>query len=689
MKRFINYFAFTLITIITFVICLNIKFVSAGEEYPFNGIINADALVVYSDLKDENEITQLAYGTRVTVVGANEKGNRYQIKFDGGTYGYVSSNFVINVDANTLTTDYEGVESYRTYCDSLKATGFVESYCPYLYYLHVKHPNWIFTPNVVDVTLEEASVREIEKVSLQTNNSNYWVYKDGEPFVNEYSSSGNYYYIKEEVISSFMDPRNSLFESTIFQFLNLEKNLDAINDVALLKISGENGNLKSFHNEFMSAANSVGINALHLMARSRQEGANTFGYSPTTGTFTTTRGLFNPDGRTLDGFYNFYNIGAYVEQSKGYTSSIQRGLAYGAGYLSDTGCYSVDENGVSFYDITKCEPLTYQRPWNTPEKAVVGGGEWIGSRYVKKGQNTNYFQKFNVSNYAASAMFTNQYMTNAYAPTAESLTLQSAYNAGGLLETNFEFVIPVYKDMQDIPYQAVDKSNDSKLNSIMIDGNLIAGFDKDVVEYTINALTANEYIDVTATVSNGGATLEGVGKYDFVDGVATVLLKVIAEDGVSTTEYSIVVTKVVPEVNITINDIVSNMGVKVDENYMYGISPGMVVNTLVNNVVTNKGTASVIDVNGVEKTSGNLATGDKIIIKGTTEEKSYIIAVRGDTNGDGKVSINDFVMIQSHILEKYILVNEKFIAGDVNYDDKISINDFVMIQSHILEKIIL
>ena len=100
-------------------------------------------------------------------------------------------------------------------------------------------------------------------------------------------------------------------------------------------------------------------------------------------------------------------------------------------------------------------------------------------------------------------------------------------------------------------------------------------------------------------------------------------------------------------------------------------------------------TATITDKSGNEKTSGNLATGDKITIKGSTESISYIIAIRGDNNGDGVIDLKDFVLCQSHILKKMTLADEKFIASDVNYDGVVDLKDFVLIQSHILKKLTL
>lgn len=667
MKKIYSFLICFLLIVGIFLLNLDINLVDAAAEETFEGILYADSLVVHSDPTKNTPVTELVYGSRVNVIGINTAGTRYKIKYDGNNEGYVSKSYVINLNSSTLTTDQKGFKTYKEYCKTLVDSGFVESYCPYLYYLYVKHPNWKFIPNVVDSTLENASVREVEKVSLQTNNENYWVYENGKPLVNEYSSSGNYYYVNSDVISSFMDPRNSLFETTLFQFLNLEKNTDDINKNALAKIpgTGSYGNLANYYDEFMKASKSVGVNAIHLMARSKQEGADKNTFLGTTGTYTTTQGLTNPDGKTLDGFYNFYNIGSYVDSKNGYSSSIQRGLAYAAGYIDNS--------------------TSYNRPWNTPEKAVIGGGEWIGNQYVKRGQNTNYFQKFNVANYSSSSMFTHQYMTNAYAPTSESLTIKNAYIAGNLLETDFEFVIPVYKNMKNTPYQAVDKNNNSKLISIAFNDKIFTEFDKDVTENSYNLVTDKDNFKVGAKTEVSTSIVSGTGDYKFENGVAKVELVVTAEDGTKTT-YIINVKQVALQENIKVEDIVNKMGVKVDKTTIYGISPDTVISTLVNTVSKNKGSAVVTDCNGKAKNSGSYVTGDKITIKGTSESVTYTIAVRGDINGDGVVKINDLILLQSHILQTRKLSDINYLAADVNYDGVIKINDLILVQSHILEK---
>lgn len=650
-----------------------LEYTSAAENYPFNGIIHADALGVHKtpDYKSNSEVTQLVYGAKVTVVG--ESGSLYKIVYDTDKEGYASKNYITNIASNSATSNIPNIETYEEYCKKLEEQGFPTSYCPQLYYLHSKYPKWIFKPDQVPYTLEESAKKEEEKVSLQTTNTNYHLIENGKSLVNEYVKNGiPYYYINAGTIVSFLDPRNSLFENTIFQFLNLEKNTQDVNDKAFASISSK-GNLSKFYNEFKSAAQAVEINPLHLMTRSKQEGADRVGYSATSGKYTTTTGLKNPDGRTLDGFYNFYNIGSHVDKNNGYTDTIQRGLAYAAGYIED---------GI------------YNKPWDTPEKAIIGGGLFIGKGYIKKGQNTNYFQKFNTSSYSGYQLFTHQYMTNAYAPKSESETILNAYKAGDLLNTNFEFIIPVYKNMNDTSYEPIDKNGDSTLSSLKINNNLIAGFNKTRTEYTgVNLVTEKASFTITITPNSPLSKItsetlvfeNNQATVNFTEGVAKINFKVTAENETST-EYNLEIKQILPVNDVKVNDIVSKLDTRINSDYMYGISPGTTMEGLINTVKKNKGSATITDSLGQTKKDNVLVTGDKITIEGTTEKKTYTISVRGDINGDGAVKINDLILLQSHILEKVKLTNEKMYAADINYDSNLKINDLILIQSYILGK---
>ena len=691
MNKLMHYFLFILCIVSTFLLTINsLTMVSASEVYPYKGAITSATLTVHStpDYLDKSYVTELAYGSVVEVL--EKVGETLtKIKYDGDKIGYVSGNYLINLGDITLTDNVEGFETYEEYCNTLVTKGFDKSYCPYLYRLHVKYPKWTFTPDVINETLKDAADNQEGTGVLNTNNTNYWL---NNKVVELY-----YHEVKAHVLASIMDPRNSLYESRIFQFLDLEDSSKIHNDKTLATIAN-GGNLASFYAEFKAAAEFNKVNAVHLMARSRQEGANTKGYSATTGLYTTNTmkenyaGHRSHQGYSLDGYYNFYNIGSYQDADYDYT--VQRGLAHAAGFLADASCINVDPNDSSkaTYSETNlksngevCGKLSYQRPWNSASKAVSGGAEFIAGDYIRVGQDNMYYQKFNVASYTQSKRHTHQYMTNVAAPIDEATTMYKAYNAGGLLSEAFNFVIPVYKDMPEASYQPINKSSNSRLSSITFDDKNFTNFDADVVEYSFNYVTTEDTFKVGAKTEHSQSKLTGTGDYTFVDGVVQVKLTVTAEDGSSTT-YVINVKKVVPEEIITVDSVVSKMGVKVNDSVMYGISPDTAISTLINTVTKNKGEAKVTDANGKTKASGAFVTGDKITIIGTSEEKTYSIAVRGDINGDGIIKINDLILVQSHILEKNKLSNLNFFAADVNYDGIIKINDLILVQSHILEK---
>ena len=181
----------------------------AAESFPFEGMVTGDSLVIYNaaSYSDAGKVTELVFGTKVQVLSAvsNKNGNFYKIKYDGNKEGYTAKSYIINYKAYASTSG-----DYRTYCDSLLAKGFLESYCPQLYYLHKAYPNWTFTPDLTGISLEDASKNEEYKSVLQTGNSNY--------YLKDTPIETNYYYIKANVIASFMDPRNLMYEQFMFQF---------------------------------------------------------------------------------------------------------------------------------------------------------------------------------------------------------------------------------------------------------------------------------------------------------------------------------------------------------------------------------------------------------------------------------------------------------------------------------------
>ena len=96
----------------------------------------------------------------------------------------------------------------------------------------------------------------------------------------------------------------------------------------------------------------------------------------------------------------------------------------------------------------------------------------------------------------------------------------------------------------------------------------------------------------------------------------------------------------------------------------------------------------------ITDTKGNnkkdiLGTGDNLEIKTSTSSKTFTIVIKGDTNGDGKITSVDMLRVQKHLLKYSTLKDAQKEACDTNYDDKISSVDMLRVQKHLLKYITL
>jgi beta-N-acetylglucosaminidase len=67
----------------------------------------------------------------------------------------------------------------------------------------------------------------------------------------------------------------------------------------------------------------------------------------------------------------------------------------------------------------------------------------ITKDYISIGQSTLYYQKYNVK----VKNYSHQYMTNIRAANDEGNLMYETYVNSGLLDSNFDFEIPVYENM--------------------------------------------------------------------------------------------------------------------------------------------------------------------------------------------------------------------------------------------------
>ena len=214
------------------------------------------------------------------------------------------------------------------------------------------------------------------------------------------------------------------------------------------------------------------------------------------------------------GYYNFFNVGAYAT---GGMTAVERGLWYAS------------QNG------------SYNRPWNSIERAIIGGALFYAQNYVNAGQNTLYLKKFNVQ---GSNMFKHQYMTNTQGAAEEGKKLGNAYNQT-MRNDAIEFFIPVYSNMPETActMPTKDGNPNNKLAALSVDGfALTPGFNMDTESYTLIVDPSVSYVNISAAAIHSGASIQGAGTIALTQASNIIPITVTAENGDQRT-YTITINK--------------------------------------------------------------------------------------------------------------------------------------------------
>ena len=121
---------------------------------------------------------------------------------------------------------------------------------------------------------------------------------------------------------------------------------------------------------------------------------------------------------------------------------------------------------------------------------------------------------------------------------------------------------------------------------------------------------------------------------------------------------------------------------EIKENKINNIQPNMLYTDFIKNIESN--TEYTIKEGDKEiATTDKIKTGQVL----TVGKNTYTIVVLGDTNGDGKASVQDIMRINKHRLNKTQLTDCYLKAGDVNNDGKVNIQDIMKINKYRLGKI--
>ena len=291
--------------------------------------------------------------------------------------------------------------------------------------LQAQYPNWTFKVLYTDLNWSDVIANEYtghnsgprNMIQATSSYQGAWICP-----ICSYTN-GLWRCASQEAIEYMMDPRNSLNTSDIFQFEELTLNGCNINTINSM-VSGTF--LQGHANEIANSANSTGINPYYIVARLIQEqGRN--GSATSSG---------------ASGYYNPFNIGATGN--------------------SDA---EVIENAINY---------ARNQGWNTLEKGITGGINFIASSYINQGQNTLYLQKFDVEN-NYNGLYWHQYMQNLMAAQSEGTTLRNTYSSTNSISSSHTFIIPLYKNMPSTACSRPNGSSDATVSGDIVKVNSTTG----------------------------------------------------------------------------------------------------------------------------------------------------------------------------------------------------------------------
>ena len=630
---------------------------------------------------------------------------------------------------------------------------FPDSYKEALNNLKKAHPNWNFVAVYTNLDYDYVVDEELKGGRSLISNSSF-----SDEWKNGSSNEPGWSYASKKAVSYFLDPRNFLNEEKIFQFESSKFNKEAHTaDVIESVLSGYqlanktyyiNNNKKvdmgkRFSDVIYDAAKENNVSAVHLASRIIQETGGTIGSIKNGGSvlldqngnvaYYNSNGAIKTASRTLNGsygdfkgYYNFFNIGAFCTTAK----------CGNCGNPFIHGLEKAKESG-----------------WTTPSIAISAAAKYLNDNWIKYGQDTVYFEKFDV-NFVKGAVFLfgNQYMTNISAASTEASLMYKGYKNSNKLDCNFTFYIPVYDNMPNFSSSSTSTS-EKKVQVINCEGaylNLRSGAGtnyssiahlangtvmtqiEDVVNGWIKVklsdgtqgYVSKEYIKVIEEIKNIDVTSITLAKssYSLTEGSKITIEPNILPSDATDKSYTITssnekIVKIngkslvgvgVGKANVTYKTTngkevtvsievtnkqeqysinTNNLSVT-DDNYIIGMNAGTKLSKIIENITLTSGLKTE-SKNVDNKTLNNdslIGTGTiiKILDSSNKEIVKYTIIIRGDVNGDGKITSSDYVLIKNHIMGTSKLSDIKKRGADVNKDGKVSSSDYVLIKNHIM-----
>ena len=243
------------------------------------------------------------------------------------------------------------------------------------------------------VTIKRDNVKDKVKVKVSEM-------KDDE-IEQYYLVDDNFFMATTAGLKHYCNPLKFLDEKYVYQFMKLKfdgriHTLDLVKD--MLKGTYFSKDIENYANWFFNYSKDNNINPFFLVAKA----------------------LVEAEAHKIDSDYKLL-IGVAVKNETYYNFF---GIGAGDG--------NAIENGTNH---------AVKKGWNSPEKAIKGGAEFIAGSYIQKGQNTLYTLRYNLPGYKGTKKFEHQYASNIGDAAVKSGRMADALSY--LKDKEVEFIIPV------------------------------------------------------------------------------------------------------------------------------------------------------------------------------------------------------------------------------------------------------
>ena len=339
---------------------------SAGNGYYY---IISKCNGLYLDV----EGAKCASGSNIDMWASNGGGSNQKFKFEKAT---IQS--TVDID----TSKYPG---YKEAIEKLQSA----------------HPNWNFELLYTGVKFSDAIAGEYSVRKRNLVPTDY----GGEWIAGTTLYDTGWYAASEKAIAYYMDPRNFLNDTDIFQFQDVNDYLDGVCTLEGIKNKVSGSFLQEYATDINTACKNKNVNPYYIIARLFQEN----GTNPKSGTY-------KMDGGDNKYYYNPFNIGATGDtKTEVYNNALARAK---------------------------------QEGWDTMEKALEGGIYFCKANWLDNYQNTLYQNRFDIDTRNGTSLYTHQYMQNLMGAYSEARILRSSYANTGKFESEFTFIIPLYEGME-------------------------------------------------------------------------------------------------------------------------------------------------------------------------------------------------------------------------------------------------